>query len=490
MSISPGIDGPTESVTVSELLTRAARGALALGARQVMVTALGVVGAATLARLVAPAVFGVFAIGTFVVGFLNFFAEAGLGASIIRQKTVPTERELQSAFTLQLLLSLVVLVGGWFLATPISHAVSGVPHTETLIRLGLLSLVVSAGQLVPSALLERDLKFSRLGAINVAQAFTYNGVAIAFAAAGAPVIGVGVALILQAVVGVTLLAVVRPWHPGFALRGAALKARLRFSIPLQLSSVLSSLKDAIAPLFVGTLLGARAVGLVEWSNAFAAYPVLALMAFQQIYLPTFSRLQDDPPALGRAADNVLRGTNMIVAPLAALTFALAAPITHVVFGDKWLTALPTFRLFWIANVFVATASPLFSLLYARGRSVIALNFTLLWMAGTWALGVPLIHVLGIKGYGLANVGVQLTNLLLFRIAKREAPIHLFAQFWRPWLAAGLVASVVYLISRSSSDSVAALAAELLGGLVVYVLVMWRLEATTFRKVLVAMRSSA
>ena len=490
MSISPGVDAQTEPVTLSELLTRATRGAVALGARQVALTLLNVLGAAALARLVSPATFGVFAVASFVVGFLNFFAEAGLGASLIRQRQAPSVREQQAAFTLQVGLSLVVLSLGWFLAPVIAHAVHAVPHTAALIRLGLLSLVISAAQLVPGAKIERDLRFSRLGGINAMQGLVFNGLAVGLAAAGWPVIGIGIAMIAQAATGASLLAISSPWRPGLVVRQAGLRERLRFAVPLQLSSILSSLKDAISPLFVGSLLGARSVGLVEWANAYAAYPVLTLMAFQQVYLPTFSRLQDDPRSLGRATDTVLLGTNMLVAPTACLTFVLATPLTRIIFGEKWLVALPTFRLFWIANLFVASASPLFSLLYARGKAGMALKFTLLWMGTTWVLGVPLIHLFGIEGYALANVGVQLTNFFLFRAAKREAPINILRQFWRPWLVASAVAGVVYTISRLLTASTWAVVTEFAAGLLLYVLVMWRLESRTFQRILIAVRRVA
>jgi O-antigen/teichoic acid export membrane protein len=490
VSITPTEEGTEQAVTVSGLLSRAARGAVALGARQVVVTGMNVVGAAALARLVEPAVFGVYAVAAFVVGFLNFFAEAGLGASLIRQPKQPSSRELQSAFTLQATFAIVVVAIGWTLAPMVADAVDAVSGTTTLIRLGLLSLLVSPFHLVPASLLERELQFARLGAINVAQALVFNGIAVGMAVAGDAVLGVGVAMLAQAALGAALLAVVLPWRPGVALRDVAIRSRLAFSVPLQASSVLSSLKDAIAPLFVGGLLGARSVGLVEWANSFAAYPVIALMAFQQVYLPTFSKLQHDPKALGKVADSVLLGTNLIVAPIAALTFALAEPITVAVFGEKWLAALPTFRLFWIANLFVASASPLFSLLYARGRTMTALKFTVIWMATTWVLGVPLIKLLGIEGYALANVGVQLTNLLLFRAAGREAPVHVFRQFWRPWLVAAVIAGAAYTISEIGPASTAAVAIEFTLGLLGYVLMMWRVETQTFRRVYAAMRERA
>jgi O-antigen/teichoic acid export membrane protein len=460
-------DQVVEEFNASSLLGKATRGAAALGLRQVGVTGLNVVGAAVLARLVSPAVFGVYAVAAFVVGFLNFFAEAGLGASLIRQADRPSDRELHGAFTLQCLLAAAVIAIGWLLAPEIATSVHGPTHTTLLIRLALLSLGIAAFNLVPGAMLERELRFSRLGAINVAQALSFNGVAVIAAATGAPVIGVGIAMVSQALLGASLLAGAYPWRPRLVLSGTGLRGRLSFSIPLQASSILSSLKDAITPLFIGTLLGAHAVGLVEWSNSFAAYPVLALMALQQVYLPTFSRLQHDRIGLGRVVDSVLRGTNLIVAPLATLAFVLAVPITHVVFGEKWLTAVPAFRWFWIANIFVASASPLMSLLYACGRAKLGLLLTVMWMATTWALGVPFTHWFGITGYAAATTCVQLTNVFLFRAAQREAPVHILAQFWRPWLIATAVAGVVWLASTGLPMSAATLVPEMALGLAAY-----------------------
>ena len=489
MTAPVGVD-PAAPLEVSSagLLARAARGAAALGVRQVAVTGLNVLGAAALARLVEPAVFGVFAVASFVVGFLNFFAEAGLGASLIRQPQEPNRAELNGAFTMQLALAGAIATVAWFLAPALAGAIHAVPDTVLLLRLALLSLVVAAFNLVPGALLERDLQFGRLGAVNVCQAIVFNGVAIVAAATGHPVVGVGMAMVAQAVVGALLLALAHHWRPALEFRPPGLRQRLAFSIPLQASSILSSIKDAIAPLFVGSLLGARRVGLVEWANSFAAYPVLALMAFQQVYLPTFARVQNDRAALGRVANNVLLGTNLIVAPLAAITFALARPITTIVFGDKWLVALPTYRLFWIANLFVASASPLFSLLYARGRSRAGLGLTVLWMLVTWVLGVPLIHAFGIIGYGIANVGVQLTNLLLFRLARQEADVRIWPQFWRPWTVAAAAAFAVYLLSQLLPTGVPALVGEIIVGLTMYAVFMWRVEQRLIRRVLTAVRT--
>ena len=89
-------------------------------------------------------------------------------------------------------------------------------------------------------------------------------------------------------------------------------------------------------------------------------------------------------------EQVLRATNGLVAPAAILTLVLIEPLTKYVFGQKWLAALPLFYLLWGANIFVPTASPVFALLNALGHSRTTFKFAVIWMAGTWVLGAPLV----------------------------------------------------------------------------------------------------
>jgi O-antigen/teichoic acid export membrane protein len=166
------------------------------------------------------------------------------------------------------------------------------------------------------------------------------------------------------------------------------------------------------------------------------------MLLQRVYLPFFSRLQDDPDRLQRAVGQSIRATNALVAPLAMVSLVLAPAITRLVFGQQWLPALPIFYLLWLANLFVPTATPLLGLLNALGESRMALGFALMWMLSTWVLGVPLILAFGAVGFALANALVQLTNLLLFRVAHRRVRFDLRALAGPGWLVAAAVGAAV------------------------------------------------
>ena len=88
-------------LALGDVKTRAVRATAGLLARQVVMRGLDVVGMIVLARVLEPAVFGVFAIVRFVVFFFERFASVGLSATLLRKPTAVTEGELRTVFTVQ-----------------------------------------------------------------------------------------------------------------------------------------------------------------------------------------------------------------------------------------------------------------------------------------------------------------------------------------------------------------------------------------------------
>jgi O-antigen/teichoic acid export membrane protein len=124
----------------------------------------------------------------------------------------------------------------------------------------------------------------------------------------------------------------------------------------------------------------------------------------------------------------------------------------------------------VANLFVPTSGPLAALLNALGEAWLGFRFAVLWAVGTWVFGAPSILWLGAVGYGVANVGVQLTNLILFRAVQRRVSFRILPAMLPPWGAALLAGGVVWSGGRFLPPaSLAALVAFGLVGLAAYAL---------------------
>jgi O-antigen/teichoic acid export membrane protein len=435
-----GLRRLTQPVAVrpsKEVGALAARGAMALGGRQVVAWVVNFGAGVVLARLLTPADFGIYAIAAFVLTAFTAFGDGGLGASLVQQEEEPTPHDYRRVFCVQQLIvgSVVLLV--WALASVIVALYGLKPEYAWFIRLMALSLLITSFATISVTRLERWLAFGRIGVISAIESATFSLTAVGLALAGAGVYSFGIAMVAQATVAVVLYTLAAPWPIGWERPTSELKARLAFGIPYQGVGVVSLIKDSISPLFVGLLLGATSVGYVKWSQTLAAYLLFAVQVLNRLFMPTFSRLQSDPQRLRRAVESVLMAANAVVAPAAMITLVLAQPITHLVYGEKWAPALPVFYAFWFANVFVPTASPMMALLNALGDTRTGFAFAVFWMVGTWALGVPLVLAFGIFGFGIANAVIQFSNIYLCRRARQRLQFSIVRPVGRPWLLAAM-----------------------------------------------------
>ncbi len=415
-------------------------GAVALGIRQILVQGTRILGGIFLARLLTPGQFGIYAIVLYLQTFLTAFGDAGLAASLIRQHDEPGTADYRAIFTIQQIMVFGIAFGMWLLSPWVASKYHLQANDAWLFRIVALSFVVTSFMVVPLVRLERHLAFYKVAGIESAQAIVFNVLAVYFAWRGLGAYAFVWALLLRSLVGTALANWISPWRIGWHWDWPLIRTHLSFGLPYQGIQVTSLLKDSISPIFIGILLGTADVGYITWASMIAAYPVLILFVLQRLYMPAFARLQNHRAQLVALTENVLWATNALAAPLATLTLAMIVPITTLIYGTKWLVALPYFYLFWSANLFVPTATPAMGLLNALGKSRIALLFAVIWMAGTWLIGAPLILIYGAIGFAIATLIVQFSNFWLYRAAQRQVPFRLLpvvAPVWATAVASGI-----------------------------------------------------
>ncbi|HTV53421.1 MAG TPA: oligosaccharide flippase family protein [Terriglobia bacterium] len=420
---------------------------MALGLRQTFTLGFRLAAGVLLARLLSPSEFGVFGIVTFGLAFLTVFADVGLGASLIRQSAEPTENEYRTMFGAQQLLVSAAAITLWLASARIALAYRLPPHDAIVFQLVAVSFFVSSFQTIPSIRLERHLEFNKLALMETVQSFTYNAVTVIAAYAGLGALSFGLGLLVRSVSGAALINWLSPWKIRWRLDLRLVRSHLRFGLPYQGISVVSLIKDSITPLFVGLLVGTAGVGYITWAIMVAGYPAISLMVFQRIYLPAFSRMQNQRDKLVHFVERALLGTNAFTAPLAVLTLVLVRPVTVLIFGAKWLVALPLFYLFWFSGILGPSSTPVIGLLNALGFSAVTFSFALTWMIATWVLGAPLIWLMGTLGFGVALIGVELTALPMFRLAQRRLPFRIFSVIWPVWAVASLMGAGIYVVQH-------------------------------------------
>ncbi len=449
------VEAAVDTVPFSEVAGglggRLMSGAATLAFREVLVRIFQIGGAVILARLLTPADFGVYAIVAFGVSALTVVGDLGLAPALIQQAAEPSEREYRVVFTVQMGIAIVAVLAA-SLVSPWVAAAFGLPSKAVIVAVSLAAaFLVSALRVVPAARLERHLQFGPLATGEVAQVVVFEAVAVAGAVAGLGYLTFGPAALAGSLANVAAVMIRAPWLPGLAWDRQLASRLLRFGLPYQGGAVVSFVKDAVNPLFLGLFVGAVVVGYVNWATQLISYPVLLVTLLSRLYFPAFARLSDRPDQMKRLAEAIARWSLVVATGLMVAYLAAGSGWTTIIFGAKWLPALPLVGWLAFSVPAAAAATVAMAALNAVGRSRETFAFAVLWMVLTWLLTVPLVAGLGWIGFGPANVGVTLTALILFRRVQSATGVSIVAEY--------LLATVVGIAVLLTASAVGASAAS-------------------------------
>jgi PST family polysaccharide transporter len=399
----------------TDLKKRSLSGMASLLKRQVIGSGIMFLGNIALARILVPEAFGIYAIVAFVVQFFSIFSDVGIGAALIQKKERLTDQETSTLFWLQQMLS-ATLVTVIFLAAPLAlHVYASLPSNSVwLIRCMAISFLLASLKTVPAILMERSIDFRRISIVEIAEIVTFQGTAISLALAGFGVWSFILAALGRGIVGTGLIYLFSPWRPAKQFHPGSVKDLLHFGINYQGTSILSFIKDAVTPLFVGAYAGAAAVGYVNWARDFAFAPLAFSQVFGRVAFPAFSRLQHDKVLLREAIERSIRMITLVMFPFTAIMMALAPDIIRLVFSEKWMRGITAFYFYCTSPFLIGIILPLYSAIMSLGKSDILIKMAVLLLFLEWGMGIPFVMTFGFTGITFNQPIITLIFLYIYR----------------------------------------------------------------------------
>jgi O-antigen/teichoic acid export membrane protein len=360
-----------------------------------------------LARLVAPAEFGRYAVAA-IVGDVASIPLAGVGAALVQRRSV-TREHLQAGFALALLTALALAGLTLAVAGTLVVAVLG-ERTAQLVRLSSpLCLIVAAGT-VSSALLQRRLALRRLSVIDFASAVVRVCASIALALAGLGAF----ALVLGAIAGeLASTAIAWAWArpPLPRLHRAQAGELWRYGRPASLAAASwVGFRNCDYAIVAGRL-GALQAGLY-----FRAYTVgveyqkKVSKVMTTVGFPVLSRTRGTEE-LAALRGRMVRLLAVLMFPLLAL-LAIEAPVfVPWLFGQRWAPAVLPTQILALGGASTLVIDAAGSALMAAGRPRALLGFG--WGHFlAYALAVLAVAPLGIVAVALAAAVVHTLFLLV------------------------------------------------------------------------------
>jgi O-antigen/teichoic acid export membrane protein len=407
-----------------------------------------------LARILAPADFGVFAVIVLLASALTPFGDLGLGATLIQRREPPSERDLATVFTAQQVMWLILLALAWLAAPLISLAGTDMPpDAEWMVRVGALSVYLNQLRSVPVAMMSRVLRFGPLATIEVVQQIAYAVTAVGIALAGGGVWSFLIGLLVQFGLGTVLTYLVWGRRPHIGIDRTSLRELMGFGISYQATNILAVVREALIPVYGGLAGGVSGIGYLNFGQRFGRLLGGIDEIIGRVAFPAFSRLQTDVERRALALLHVVETTSVVFGFMLGWAIAVAPTLIEIAFGSNWLPATPVFQLTAVAVLVGLPAGFMRGLAFSVGRARPMLIWTIVALIVTFAVFPFLLIAFGLVGGGIGIVVHAVAQLLGFSWATRD-----IAPF--PWLRMARI----YVIA-AVAGCCAALSLLVIGGLV-------------------------
>lgn len=418
-----------------------------------------------LARILPPDIIGIFNIATSVLLFFTYFSDIGLGAALIQKKEIKRQ-DLITTFTLQQLLALVITVTIWFLAPWFANIYQLDSSGVWLIRALGFGFFLTSFKVLPSVILERDLKFGPLVIVEILETVIYLGVLDYLIVNNFGVTAYIYSILARGFMGVLAIYLLAPWRIGLGFSKESAKELVRFGAPFQLNSILALMKDRLVDLVVAGIIGKTGVGYVTWARNLALMPLEVMNIMGRITFPAFSRLQHDKLALKKTLEKSLFFTSLFMYPLSFGVIAIAPSIIEYIVRSNWRPALPLVYLFSISAFWAALSTPMTNFLNAIGKINTTLKLMVMWTVVEWIVTPFFAIHYGFLGVGIASFIISFTSIVPVIIVKRIINFEILKNIYKQFLCGLIMLAVVFYLAQNYVFSgLSLLVVVLLGGLI-------------------------
>jgi O-antigen/teichoic acid export membrane protein len=362
-----------------------------------------------LARLLGPADFGMMAMVIAVVSIAQIVSELGVSNAIIHHRDVSAE-ELSSLFWLNIGVGLAFTLLFAAASPLIAMFYGDAGLTPMLLIAALYFLGTAIGQ-QQRVMAQKELRFHSLALVEIVSGLVGAAVAITLALNGAGVYALAIGLVTAPVVGSAMAWVMLSggWRPSLRFRWAEVKRFVEYGrnvIGVGLLSALCMQSDIIV---AGRFFGGAPLGFYSVPRELCLrIQLMVNPIITRVGLPVMAMAQADAALIRSIYLKTIRMTTSTNFPVYALLALFAPEVVRILYGAQWAPSADLLRIVAVACLFRSISNPIGSMLYALGRTKLALSnaifvtlfiFPALWIGAQWGL-----------------VGIAVANLCFFAAA--------------------------------------------------------------------------
>jgi O-antigen/teichoic acid export membrane protein len=362
------------------------------------VTQFGVI--AILARFLSASEFGLVAAANIAVTFVQFLAEGGLGAAIVRKHDL-SHTYVGSALAVSVLIGLVSCAALVVVAVPFQKFYDMDSLAIVVMVLGVGSLLTGMSGVL-EGLLQREMRFNSLFVANaVGWIVAYAVPAILLAMAGFGVWSIVIATLARSVVKAAILSVQCRSNLRLQWDGSVVGELARFGFGMTQFRFWSWSTAQAVPFVIGFMFGQERLGQFYLASQLAILPSQHLASVvSAVYVPILSRSISD---LQAAATQLITVLTILFIPVTVIGLLLAVNsefVINLALGAGWSAAVAPFAILSVGSGIRACLQIADVVNIVRGDVYALANRKAVCM------GVMLVCLFVTQSYGLAGAAMS------------------------------------------------------------------------------------
>jgi O-antigen/teichoic acid export membrane protein len=399
-----------------------------------------------LARILMPSDFGMVALAVSILALFQILGAWGFDVAIIKEQE-DVQRVASTLLLLRIIVSLLILVLIFIISVILRSL-----YAKKIITILLIIACIDTLRMIshiPSALIQKSMLLKRDAIISLLAGSISSGVAIIMAVRGFGVWSLVFLQITSSIVYFAATFLLCPYkiRPRFDKR--VIKDFFNFGKYFFMGNAAEIFLEKADKIVVGTAVGSSILGLYNRGYTMSTmFEQWISPSVKRASLPALSGTKEDNIRLSKAFTLLVRGITRAVVLFYLVTGLVAAEIIVLLYGKKWLGAVPFFRLL-IAYAILSAIFEIHKILHfslgdsktvARARIAQA-SFFLITM-------VPFLHFWGARGICVSlNIVVLIGVILLTTNVKRKLALSYFDIFGIP-VVVGLVSVLVFIFLNS------------------------------------------
>lgn len=291
-----------------------------------------------LARLIAPAEFGLVAIVTIFTIFLNVFVDSGLGSALIQKKDAGNI-DFSTVFFFNIVASLL-LYTILYIATPFISSFYDNAQLTPLLRVASFSLVITGLRSTQETFVTRNLMFKKhFLAISIAAICSaVIGIVLAYLGYGAW------AIVFQQLCNASISTIILwyliPWRPQLLFSINSLKGLIPFGLKIFGGSLIDTLYSEIRSLLIGKIYTPADLAFYDRGKQFPYMIVSGINgALNSVLFPIMARNQDNPNRIKQIVRKTIRVSLFWVSSVLCFLVCAADSLVEFLMTSKWLPSV-------------------------------------------------------------------------------------------------------------------------------------------------------